>query len=129
MPLAVSWAVPLNVVPPEILNEAKGMAGDRIITALLTQKKLERESAVSALTDEIGKKLVERFGASGLPWSKWPPTVFDLVISITWDSSTASLSIGYQQLLYGDTATTASRKAPDGNTLFEDIARYSEHQR
>jgi len=55
--------ITLNVVPPEILNEAKGMAGDRIITALLTQKKLERESAVSALTDEIGKKLVERFGA------------------------------------------------------------------
>src|ERR1043165_7678411 len=54
--------ITLNVVPPEILNEAKGMAGDRIVTALLTPKKLARETAVTALTDEIGKKLVERFG-------------------------------------------------------------------
>src|SRR2546426_1760477 len=38
------------------------MAGDRIVSALLTPKKLAREAAVNALTDEIGKKLVERFG-------------------------------------------------------------------
>jgi polyribonucleotide nucleotidyltransferase len=55
--------IKLNIVPPEILNEAKGLAGDRIVTALLTPGKLARESAVAALTDEIGKKLVERFGA------------------------------------------------------------------
>jgi polyribonucleotide nucleotidyltransferase len=55
--------ITLNIVPEEILSEAKGMAGDRIVTALLTHKKLEREAAVTALTDEIGKKLVERFGA------------------------------------------------------------------
>src|SRR5256885_12745556 len=55
--------ITLNIVPEEILSEAKGMAGDRIVTALLTQKKLEREAAVSALTDEIGKKLVQTFGA------------------------------------------------------------------
>src|SRR5439155_10434051 len=54
--------ISLNIVPEEILNEAKGMAGDRIVTALLTPKKLAREAAVAALTDEIGKKLVERFG-------------------------------------------------------------------
>jgi polyribonucleotide nucleotidyltransferase len=54
--------ITLNVVPAEILNEAKGMAGDRIIDALLTPKKLARESAVSALTDEISKSLVEKFG-------------------------------------------------------------------
>src|SRR5215471_14022121 len=54
--------ITLNIVPPEILNEAKGMAGDRIVTALLTPRKLAREAAVTALTDEIGKKLVERFG-------------------------------------------------------------------
>jgi polyribonucleotide nucleotidyltransferase len=51
-----------NIVPAEILNEAKGHAGDRIVTALLTPGKLARESAVSALTEEIGKKLVARFG-------------------------------------------------------------------
>jgi polyribonucleotide nucleotidyltransferase len=51
-----------NVVPPEILNEAKGLAGSRIVDALLIPGKLAREAAVSALTDEIGKKLVARFG-------------------------------------------------------------------
>jgi polyribonucleotide nucleotidyltransferase len=55
--------ITLNIVPDEILNEAKTLAGDRIITALLTPGKLAREGAVSALTDEIGKKLVEKFGA------------------------------------------------------------------
>src|SRR5438105_2366648 len=54
--------ITLNVVAPEILSEAKGLAGDRIVNALLTHGKLARESAVSALTEEIGKKLVEKFG-------------------------------------------------------------------
>src|SRR4051812_46399794 len=54
--------ITLNIVAPEILNEAKGHAGDRIVNALLTPGKLARESAVSALTDEIGKKLVAKFG-------------------------------------------------------------------
>jgi polyribonucleotide nucleotidyltransferase len=54
--------ITLNIVPEEILKEAKALAGDRIITALLTEKKLEREAAVAALTEEIGKKLVEKFG-------------------------------------------------------------------
>jgi len=54
--------ITLNIVPEEILSEAKGMAGDRIVEALLTHKKLAREAAVTALKDEIGKKLVERFG-------------------------------------------------------------------
>src|SRR5579872_5976302 len=51
-----------TIVPEEILNEAKALAGDRIVAALLTPGKLARESAVSAITDEIGKKLVEKFG-------------------------------------------------------------------
>ena len=55
--------IKLNVVPDEILKEAKTLAGDRMVAALLTQKKLDREAAVSALTEEIGKKLVEKFGA------------------------------------------------------------------
>src|SRR6266850_568437 len=54
--------IKLNIVPEEILNEAKSLAGDRIVNALLTPGKLARESAVAALTDEIGKKLVEKFG-------------------------------------------------------------------
>jgi len=54
--------ITLNIVPDEILNEAKSLAGDRIINALLTHGKLAREGAVSAITDEIGRKLVEKFG-------------------------------------------------------------------
>jgi polyribonucleotide nucleotidyltransferase len=54
--------ITLKIVPDEILNEAKALAGDRIVDALLTHGKLARESAVAALTDEIGKKLVEKFG-------------------------------------------------------------------
>jgi len=55
--------ITLTIVPEEILNEAKSLAGDRIISALLTHGKLARETAVSEITDEIGKKLLEKFGA------------------------------------------------------------------
>ncbi|MFO1476237.1 MAG: polyribonucleotide nucleotidyltransferase [Verrucomicrobiota bacterium] len=55
--------IQLNVVPEEILAEAKALAGDRIVTALLTPGKLARESAVAVITEEIGKRLVEKFGA------------------------------------------------------------------
>src|SRR5262249_35697853 len=54
--------ITLNIVPDEILQEAKALAGDRIVTALLTPGKLARENAVSALTEEISKKLMEKFG-------------------------------------------------------------------
>src|SRR5512137_1044592 len=54
--------ITLNVVPDEILHEAKALAGDRIVAALLTPGKLAREGAVAAITEEIGKKLVEKFG-------------------------------------------------------------------
>jgi polyribonucleotide nucleotidyltransferase len=54
--------ITLNVVPEQILKEAKALAGDRIVAALLTPGKLEREGAVAAITEEIGKKLVEKFG-------------------------------------------------------------------
>lgn len=55
--------IKLNIVPAEILQEAKSLAGDRIVTALLTPGKLDRESAVSAITEEISAKLVAKFGA------------------------------------------------------------------
>ncbi len=54
--------ITLNIVPEEILKEAKSLAGDRFVSALLTPGKLARESAVAALADEVGKKLVEKFG-------------------------------------------------------------------
>src|SRR5262249_2149596 len=54
--------ITLNVVPPEILSEAQGLAGDRIVEALLTPGKMAREAAVSAISEEVGQKLVARFG-------------------------------------------------------------------
>ncbi len=55
--------ITVSVVPDDILNEAKSLAGGRMVPALLTVKKLEREAAVKAVTDEVGAKLVEKFGA------------------------------------------------------------------
>jgi polyribonucleotide nucleotidyltransferase len=55
--------ITVNVVPDEILHEAKALAGDRFVPALLTHGKLAREAAVKAIQDEVGKKLVEKFGA------------------------------------------------------------------
>ncbi|HTX20804.1 MAG TPA: polyribonucleotide nucleotidyltransferase [Candidatus Aquilonibacter sp.] len=55
--------ITLNIVPDEILQEAKALAGDRFVPALLTPGKLARESAVKAIQDEVGTKLVEKFGA------------------------------------------------------------------
>jgi len=52
-----------NVVPEEILKEAKALAGDRMVPALLIPGKLAREAAVKAIADEVGVKLVEKFGA------------------------------------------------------------------
>jgi polyribonucleotide nucleotidyltransferase len=55
--------ITLNIVPDEILQEAKKLAGDRFIPALLTPGKLARENACKAIQDEVGAKLVEKFGA------------------------------------------------------------------
>ncbi|HXT11483.1 MAG TPA: polyribonucleotide nucleotidyltransferase [Candidatus Angelobacter sp.] len=54
--------ITLNIVSDEILNEAKSLAGDRIVSALLTPEKMVREGKVNAIKDEVGKKLVEKFG-------------------------------------------------------------------
>ncbi len=56
-------AIKLNKVPEEILAEAKALAGDRMVPALLIPGKLDREGAVKAVADDVGKKLVEKFGA------------------------------------------------------------------
>lgn len=55
--------ITLNIVPDEILLEAKKLAGDRFVPALLTPGKLAREGAVKAIQDEVGAKLTEKFGA------------------------------------------------------------------
>ncbi len=52
----------IDSVPDEILNDAKAMAGDRMIPALLTPVKLEREAACKSIQEEVGKKLIEKYG-------------------------------------------------------------------
>ena len=54
--------IKLTIVPDEILKEAKSLAGDRIVAALLKPGKMDREAAVSAIKDEVGKDLVQKFG-------------------------------------------------------------------
>src|SRR6201988_4520639 len=44
--------ITVNIVPEEILAEAKSLAGDRIVPALLTPGKLARETAVGAIFEE-----------------------------------------------------------------------------
>ena len=55
--------ITLNIVPDEILNEAKALSGGRMVPALLIPGKLAREAAVKAIADDVGRKLVEKFGA------------------------------------------------------------------
>jgi polyribonucleotide nucleotidyltransferase len=55
--------ITLNIASDEILAEAKNLAGDRFVPALLTPGKLAREAACKAIQDEVGAKLVEKFGA------------------------------------------------------------------
>ena len=55
--------ITLNIVPEEILGEAKKLCGDRMVPALLIPGKLAREGAVKTIADEVGAKLVEKFGA------------------------------------------------------------------
>jgi polyribonucleotide nucleotidyltransferase len=55
--------ITLNKASDEILQEAKKLAGDRFVPALLTPGKLAREAACKAIQDEVGAKLVEKFGA------------------------------------------------------------------
>ena len=55
--------ITVSIVPDDILKEAKNLAGGRLVPALLTQKKLEREAAVKAVTDDITVSLIAKFGA------------------------------------------------------------------
>jgi polyribonucleotide nucleotidyltransferase len=52
-----------TIVPDEILNDAKALAGSRIVDALLNPGKMAREAACKAIQDEVGAKLVEKYGA------------------------------------------------------------------
>ena len=53
----------LFVVPPAIFEKAEALGGgDRIVEALLTVAKLEREHKVSLIKDDVAAKLREEFG-------------------------------------------------------------------
>lgn len=56
-------SITLTIAPDDVLAEAKKLAGDRFVPALLTPGKLAREAACKAIQDEVGAKLVEKFGA------------------------------------------------------------------
>ena len=55
--------ITLKIVPDEILADAKALAGDRFVPALLTPGKLNREAACNAIKNEVGEKLVAKFSA------------------------------------------------------------------
>jgi polyribonucleotide nucleotidyltransferase len=55
--------ITLKIVPDEILADAKALASDRFVPALLTPGKLNREGACNAIKNEVGAKLVEKYGA------------------------------------------------------------------
>jgi polyribonucleotide nucleotidyltransferase len=67
-----------NVVPDGILSEAKALAGGRMVPALLTPGKLAREAAIKVLTDEVGARLVEKFGAEKVTESLLEDTFYYL---------------------------------------------------
>src|SRR5216110_535037 len=67
-----------NVVPDEILSEARALAGDRMVPALLTPCKLAREAAIKVVTDEVGARLVEKFGAEKVTESVLQDTFYYL---------------------------------------------------
>jgi hypothetical protein len=79
-----------------------------VVTEILTTNPAKYANQVVLICWHHGNipKLVEAFGvpASELPFPKWPATVFDLVCQITWSGTQAGLTIGYQQLLFGDSA-------------------------
>jgi len=56
-------SITVNVVPDEILREAKALAGDQSVPALLTPGKHEREAAWKVVTERVAPKLIEKFGA------------------------------------------------------------------
>src|SRR6266436_1540757 len=71
-------AIVTNAVPDEILSEAKALAARRMVPALLTPGKLAREAAIKAVTDAVGVRLVEKFGAEKVTESVLEDTFYYL---------------------------------------------------
>jgi polyribonucleotide nucleotidyltransferase len=60
-------SAPASQMPAEILADARALSGEKMVAALVTVAKLEREEAVKAVTEEIGQRLVEKHGAEKVP--------------------------------------------------------------
>jgi polyribonucleotide nucleotidyltransferase len=73
----------LTTVPDEILAEAKSIAGDRVIPALLTKGKQARIDACKEIQDEVRAKLVEKFGKENVPGLDWERTP-EFIINSAW---------------------------------------------
>ena len=56
-------AIAIFNVPDEVFADAKALAGNRMVPALLTPGKLAREAACKAIQEEVGAKLVAKYGA------------------------------------------------------------------
>jgi polyribonucleotide nucleotidyltransferase len=52
---------PLRIVRPEVLSAAKDVVGDSILPAILTVKKLDRETAINAVKEKMVAALKEKF--------------------------------------------------------------------
>jgi hypothetical protein len=90
-----------NGVKNEILNVNPAKYRDQVVLIAWHHGKIpELVTDFQVPADELQK----------IGFSKWPSTVFDVVLLITWPNGVPTLNIGYQQLLYGDTTTpTAGR--------------------
>lgn len=88
-------------VANEILNVNPAKYADQVVLIAWHHGKIpELVTDFQVPADELQK----------IGFSKWPATVFDVVLLITWPNGVPTLNIGYQQLLYGDTtAPTAGR--------------------
>jgi polyribonucleotide nucleotidyltransferase len=52
---------PLKIVRPEVLTAARGIVGGQILSAILTEGKLARETAIRTLKDKLTEGLKEKF--------------------------------------------------------------------
>lgn len=88
--------ITVTTVPDDVLQEAKSIAGGRIVPALLTSGKLAREDAVKVVVDEISLKLVEKFGAE-----KVTDTILKEVLYLIQKEAVRSLILNENKRLDG----------------------------
>lgn len=65
-------------VPETVVQETRQLLGDRLVPALLTQGKLQREAACKNLFDEIKPKLVEKYAATN-------PSITEFIIKSAFE--------------------------------------------